>query len=219
VLKVNEIFYSIQGESSRAGWPCVFVRLSGCDLRCSYCDTHYAFFEGEEFGQDDVLQKVAGYGAKLVEITGGEPLLQPEVYPLMAALCDAGYDVLLETGGHQNVEKVDQRVHKIIDIKTPSSGMCEFNCNENLEIAIAEAKSGALKSEFKIVLASEADYAWAKQLIRRHALSDFVPVILSSAFGALHPKQIAEWILADNLPVRLQLQLHKYIWPADARGV
>ncbi|ACF14009.1 Radical SAM domain protein [Chloroherpeton thalassium ATCC 35110] len=219
MLKVNEIFHSIQGESSKAGWPCVFIRLSGCDLRCSYCDTGYAFFDGKEFSQEEILEQVAFYKTRLVEITGGEPLLQPNVYPLMTALCEAGYEVLLETGGHHDVEKVDPRVYKIIDIKTPSSEMSEWNCYRNLELSIAEAKSGVLKTEFKIVLSSEGDYRWAKNLIERYDLARFVPVIFSAAFGALHPRQIAEWILADHLPVRLQLQLHKYIWPADMRGV
>lgn len=219
MLKVNEIFYSIQGESSRAGWPCVFVRLAGCDLRCTYCDTAYAFYDGTEYSLDAIVDKVRSFGCNLVEITGGEPLLQEEVYPLMEILCDLGYEVLLETGGHILADRVDPRVRKIIDVKTPSSGMMMHNAYKNLELAVAEATNGTAMSEIKFVLTSRADYDWAKQEIERYGLIGKIEVLMSVAFEAVSPRELAEWVLADRLQVRVQLQLHKYIWSPDTRGV
>lgn len=219
MLKVNEIFYSIQGESSRAGWPCVFVRLAGCDLRCTYCDTAYAFYDGTEYTLDAILEKVRSFGCNLVEITGGEPLLQEEVYPLMKTLCDLGYEVLLETGGHILVDRVDPRVRKIIDMKTPTSGMVMHNSCQNLELAVAEASKGWVMSEIKFVLASRSDYEWAKEVIEKYGLIGKVEVLMSVAFESLSPRELAGWVLEDRLKVRVQLQLHKYIWSPDTRGV
>ncbi|NTV45464.1 MAG: radical SAM protein [Chlorobiales bacterium] len=219
MLKVNEIFYSIQGESSKAGWPCVFVRLAGCDLRCTYCDTGYAFYDGTEYSCEAILEKVRSFGCNLVEITGGEPLLQEDVYPLMKTLCDFGYEVLLETGGHIVASRVDQRVRKIIDMKAPSSAMTMHNAYQNLELAVAEASKGAAMSEIKFVLGSRADYEWAKEVIEKYALIGKVEVLMSVVFEAVSPRELAEWVLADRLNVRVQLQLHKFIWSPDTRGV
>ncbi|RFM25209.1 MAG: radical SAM protein [Candidatus Thermochlorobacter aerophilum] len=212
MLKVNEIFFSIQGESSQMGWPCVFVRLAECDLRCTYCDTEYAFYEGEMLSLEHIIEKVSSYGCKLVEITGGEPLLQSEVYELMTRLCDLGFSVMLETGGHILVDKVDARVKKIIDMKTPSSGMLRKNDYRNLEIA-------APTDEIKFVIGSRLDYDWAKQVIEQYRLTERLTVLMSVVFGELSPQTLAEWILADRLPVRFQLQMHKYIWSPETRGV
>ncbi len=212
MLKVNEIFFSIQGESSQMGLPCVFVRLTECDLRCTYCDTEYAFYEGEMLSLEHIIERVSSYGCKLVEITGGEPLLQSEVYELMTRLCDRGFSVMLETGGHILVDKVDARVKKIIDMKTPSSGMLRKNDYRNLEIA-------APTDEIKFVIGSRLDYDWAKHVIAQYRLTERLTVLMSVVFGELSPQTLAEWILADRLPVRFQLQMHKYIWSPETRGV
>jgi 7-carboxy-7-deazaguanine synthase len=212
MLKVNEIFFSIQGESSQMGLPCVFVRLTECDLRCTYCDTEYAFYEGEMLSLEHIIEQVSSYGCKLVEITGGEPLLQSEVYELMTRLCDLGFSVMLETGGHILVDKVDARVKKIIDMKTPSSGMLRKNDYRNLEIA-------APTDEIKFVIGSRLDYDWAKHVIAQYRLTERLTVLMSVVFGELSPQTLAEWILADRLPVRFQLQMHKYIWSPETRGV
>ncbi len=212
MLKVNEIFFSIQGESSQMGLPCVFVRLTECDLRCTYCDTEYAFYEGEMLSLEHIIEQVSSYGCKLVEITGGEPLLQSEVYELMTRLCDLGFSVMLETGGHILVDKVDARVKKIIDMKTPSSGMLRKNDYRNLEIA-------APTDEIKFVIGSRLDYDWAKHVIAQYHLTERLTVLMSVVFGELSPQTLAEWILADRLPVRFQLQMHKYIWSPETRGV
>jgi len=212
MLKVNEIFFSIQGESSQMGLPCVFVRLTECDLRCTYCDTEYAFYEGEMLSLEHIIEQVSSYGCKLVEITGGEPLLQSEVYELMTRLCDLGFSVMLETGGHILVDKVDARVKKIIDMKTPSSGMLRKNDYRNLEIA-------APTDEIKFVIGSRLDYDWAKRVIEQYRLTERLTVLMSVVFGELAPQTLAEWILADRLPVRFQLQMHKYIWSPETRGV
>ncbi len=212
MLKVNEIFFSIQGESSQMGLPCVFVRLTECDLRCTYCDTEYAFYEGEMLSLEHIIERVSSYGCKLVEITGGEPLLQSEVYELMTRLCDRGFSVMLETGGHILVDKVDARVKKIIDMKTPSSGMLRKNDYRNLEIA-------APNDEIKFVIGSRLDYDWAKHVIAQYRLTERLTVLMSVVFGELSPQTLAEWILADRLPVRFQLQMHKYIWSPETRGV
>ncbi|MCS6988969.1 MAG: 7-carboxy-7-deazaguanine synthase QueE [Chloroherpetonaceae bacterium] len=212
MLKVNEIFFSIQGESTRMGLPCVFVRLTECNLRCTYCDTEYAFYEGEERSLDSIIEEVRSYDCDLVEITGGEPLLQEPVYELMTRLCDLGYEVLLETSGSILCDKVDRRVRKIIDMKTPSSGMLKRNDYRNLELL-------APTDEVKFVIGSRLDYDWSKTVIAEHRLTEKCVVLMSVVFGELHPQTLAEWILADRLRVRFQLQMHKYIWAPETRGV
>ncbi len=217
-LMINEIFYSIQGESTHAGKPCVFVRLTYCNLRCVYCDTAYAFYEGSPMALCDVLKKVASYHCSLVEITGGEPLLQPAVLSLMKQLCDQGYQVLLETSGSRSVRRVDPRVIKIMDIKCPSSAMAHKNFPGNLDYLLPH-------DEVKFVLGDRRDYEWAKAFIRTHGLHQKVHAILfSPVFEWLAPATLANWMLEDHLQkqfpnVRLQLQLHKYIWSPDQRGV
>ena len=213
MLTVNEIFYSIQGESTRAGRPCVFVRLTACDLRCTWCDTPYAFDEGKKRSVDDVVDAVEAYGCQLVEITGGEPLLQEDVYELMEKLVDRGRTVLLETGGHRPVDRVPGAVIKIMDIKCPGSGEAARNDWSNIEQLTRQ-------DEVKFVIADRADYEFARQVIGTHGLAARAGAILMSpVHGGLEPKLLAEWVLADHLPVRLQLQLHKYIWSPAPRGV
>ncbi len=212
MLKVNEIFYSIQGESSRMGLPCVFVRLTECNLRCTYCDTEYAFYEGKERSIESIIDEVRSYTCNLVEITGGEPLLQEPVYDLMTRLCDLGYEVMLETSGNILTNKVDPRVRKIIDMKTPSSGMLKHNDYRNLEILTPN-------DEVKFVIGSRLDYDWAKTVIAEYDLTRKCTVLMSVVFGELSPQELAEWILADRLRVRFQLQLHKVIWSPETRGV
>jgi len=209
---VNEIFYSIQGETTRAGLPCVFVRLTGCDLRCVYCDSEYAFHEGVRMSLDEVERAVALHGCRFVTITGGEPLLQEEVFPLMRRLADAGYDLQVETSGAVDVTPVDPRVRVILDIKTPGSGMQERMDWNN----IGRLKTG---DEVKFVLMDRADYDWATGILSRHRLPQGVPVLLSPAHDRLDPRELAEWMKTDVLPARLQLQVHKYIWGARERGV
>lgn len=212
-VKINEIFYSIQGESSNAGRPCVFVRLSGCDLRCVYCDTQYAYDEGQKMTLADIMEKVSSYNCNLIEITGGEPLLQKNVLPFMTRLCDAGYEVLLETGGHRDIGGVDRRVRRIMDIKCPSSGESAKNRWENID---------HLKQtdEVKFVIGGREDYQWALNVISKYKLNNICPVLFSPVYGKMNLRQLAEWILQDSLPnVRMQLQMHKYIWPTEQRGV
>ena len=211
-MRITEIFHSIQGESSYAGQPCVFVRLTGCPLRCTWCDTDYAFYEGHEFSIDEVLAKVQTYGCRLVEVTGGEPLVQPESLPLMTRLCDAGYTVLLETSGAVNIAPVDPRAHVILDVKCPGSGMTDRMHWPNLSQLAA-------KDEAKFVMADRADYDWAREILTQYDVASRCPVLFSPVFGSLDVRQLAEWILADRLPVRFQLQMHKYIWAPDMRGV
>ena len=213
MLTVNEIFYSIQGESTRAGQPCVFVRLTACDLRCSWCDTPYAFHEGHKMSVDEVVGAVSAYGCPLVEITGGEPLLQDEVYPLMERLIADGRTVMLETGGHRPLDRVPAAVIKIVDVKCPGSGEADRNDWSNL---------GRLSphDEVKFVVLDRRDYDFARQVIEQHALaSRAAAVLMSPVHGVLDPKTLTEWMLADRLPARLQLQLHKYIWSPATRGV
>jgi len=213
MLTVNEIFYSIQGESTRAGQPCVFVRLTACDLRCSWCDTPYAFHEGRKASVDDVLAEVEGYGCPLVEITGGEPLLQEDVYPLMDRLLARGRTVMLETGGHRPVTRVPTAVVKIVDVKCPGSGEADKNDWANLERLAAH-------DEVKFVIKDRTDYEFAGDVVRRYGLASRCAAILySPVHGVLDPKTLSEWMLADHVPARLQLQLHKYIWTPDTRGV
>lgn len=211
-MRVTEIFHSIQGESSYAGQPCVFVRLTGCPLRCTWCDTDYAFYGGRDCSIDEVLAKVQTYGCRLVEVTGGEPLAQPESLPLMTKLCDAGYTVLLETSGAVDIAPVDPRVHIVLDVKCPGSGMTDRMHWPNLAALTA-------KDEVKFVLADRRDYDWAREILVQHSLAGRCSVLFSPAFGSLDLRQLAEWILADKLPVRFQIQLHKYIWAPDMRGV
>lgn len=212
-LKINEIYFSVQGESTWAGLPCVFVRLTACDLRCSYCDTEYAFYEGKKRSLADILAETLAFDCPLVEITGGEPLLQKNVLPLMAALCDAGKTVLIETSGAHDISKIDPRVHRIMDLKTPSSGECARNLPEN----IGHLREG---DEVKCVIGSREDYEWSREQILQHGLADKVrSVLLSPIFGRIEPKQIVEWMLEDKLPARFQLQMHKFIWEPRARGV
>jgi 7-carboxy-7-deazaguanine synthase len=210
-LRVNEIFYSLQGESTRAGRPCVLVRLTGCHLRCGWCDTAYAFYEGEWLAREEVLCRVAAFGCPLVELTGGEPLLQPGALPLLVELCDAGYEVLLETSGAVDIAGVDPRVRRIVDVKCPGSGEVERNHWGNLDLLRDT-------DELKLVLADEADYLWARDLVLGRELFRRCPVHFSPVAGTLEPATLAEWILRDRLPVRLQLQLHKLLW-GTARGV
>jgi 7-carboxy-7-deazaguanine synthase len=213
MLTVNEIFYSIQGESTRAGRPCVFVRLTACDLRCSWCDTPYAFHEGRKMSVDDVVAEAEGYGCPLVEITGGEPLLQEGVYDLMDRLLANGRTVLLETGGHRPTDRVPPAVVKIVDVKCPGSGEADKNHWPNLDRL-------APHDEVKFVIADRADYEFARRVVERHRLEGRCAAILfSPVHGALEPRTLSEWMLADRVPARLQLQLHKYIWAADTRGV
>ncbi|PKO72137.1 MAG: 7-carboxy-7-deazaguanine synthase QueE [Betaproteobacteria bacterium HGW-Betaproteobacteria-14] len=207
-LRVSEIFHSLQGESTRAGLPTVFVRLTGCPLRCAWCDTEYAFSGGETLTLGDVLIEVARHGARQVCVTGGEPLAQKACLPLLVALCDAGYAVSLETSGALAVSAVDPRVSRIMDLKAPASGEADKNLWDNLPHLNAQ-------DEIKIVLADEADYAWARKVIGERKLDAICPVLLSPVAGKLDPKLLAEWVLRDRLPVRVQLQLHKLIWGAE----
>ncbi|HJT82830.1 MAG TPA: 7-carboxy-7-deazaguanine synthase QueE [Chthoniobacterales bacterium] len=212
-LTINEIYHSIQGESTWAGRPCVFVRLTFCDLRCTYCDTEYAFYEGQKCSLDEIVSQVAIFNCPLVEITGGEPLLQKNVMPLMTMLCDAGYTVLLETSGAHDISPVDQRVHRIMDLKTPGSGEVEKNVWSNIEHLTG-------RDEVKFVIGSREDYEWSCDKVREFDLSKKCHAVLfSPIFGRIDPRQIVEWILEDRLHVRFQLQMHKFIWAPTQRGV
>lgn len=213
MLTVNEIFHSIQGESRRAGEPCVFVRLTACDLRCSWCDTPYAFHEGRKQTVADVVAEVEQYGCPLVEVTGGEPLLQEDVYPLMEQLLERGHTVMIETGGHRSIARVPRAVVRIVDVKCPGSGEDGRNCWENLALVGPD-------DEVKFVVKDRTDYEYARDVIARYDLTRKVgAVLLSPVHGVLEPKQLAEWVLADRLLVRVQLQVHKYIWSPETRGV
>jgi 7-carboxy-7-deazaguanine synthase len=212
-LTINEIYHSIQGESTWAGEPCVFVRLTFCDLRCTYCDTEYAFYEGKKQSLSNILATVATFGCQLVEITGGEPLIQKNVLPLMVALADAGYTVLLETSGAHDISQVDSRVHRIMDLKTPGSGECAKNLFSNIDHL-------AQRDEVKFVIGSREDYDWSREQVITHRLAERARAVLfSPIFGRIDPRDIVEWILADRLPVRFQLQMHKFIWTPAKRGV
>jgi 7-carboxy-7-deazaguanine synthase len=213
VLTINEIFYSIQGEATRAGEPCVFVRLTACDLRCSWCDTPYAFYEGHKREIEDVVAEVEQHQCHLVEITGGEPLLQDDVYPLMDTLMERGHTVMLETGGHRPLTRVPRDVIKIMDVKCPGSGEAEKNHWDNLAMLSGH-------DEVKFVVKDRVDYEFAREVIARHDLPSHVAaVLLSPVHGVLDPRVLSEWMLADHLHARLQLQLHKLIWSPDTRGV
>ena len=211
-MKINEIYRSIQGESSYTGLPCVFVRLTYCNLRCSYCDTEYAFYEGQNYTVDEAVQEVLRYQCPLVEITGGEPLLQKEVYPMMDRLVGHGFTVLLETSGSIDVGNVNLAVVKIMDLKCPSSGECERNLYTNLDKLQP-------RDEIKFVIGTREDYLWTKKILEEHRLTERFPVLLSTVFNQIQPRQIVEWLLEDNLNVRFQLQAHKYIWEPSTKGV
>ncbi len=211
-LVVHEIYRSLQGESTFAGLPCVFVRLTACHLRCVYCDTPHAFNQGEAMSMDDVVARTLALGDDLVEITGGEPLLQLEVHPLMSRLADAGKTVLLETSGAIDTSSVDPRVRVILDLKTPGSGEAGANVWSNLELLKPT-------DELKFVVCDRADFDWAVNVVREHRLTERCPVLFSAAFGQVNPTDLAAWILESRLPARLQLQQHKILWDPKARGV
>ena len=212
MLTVNEIFHSIQGESTYAGRPCVFVRLTGCNLRCVWCDTAYAFHEGTAMTVEAVVRRVAAFGCPLVELTGGEPLLQPDAIPLMEALLERGHEVLLETGGSLSIEPVPGPVHRIIDIKCPGSGESGRNRWENLD---------ALRSgdELKFVIADRDDYLWARAAVSERRLAERATVLFSAVHSGLDSGSLASWVIEDRLPVRVQVQMHKVLWPQATRGV
>jgi len=214
VLRVTEIFRSIQGESTHAGRPCTFVRLTGCPMRCTWCDSEYTFTGGEHISIDEVMRKVRDFGCQLVEVTGGEPLAQREAFDLIRRLCDEGYQVLIETGGYISTADVDPRAKIILDIKCPASGEAERNHWPNLELLRPD------RDEAKFVIATRADWDFACRVIADHGLEDRTrAVLISPAWGQIDLKQLADWITESGLRVRMQLQLHKYIWGADARGV
>ncbi len=212
MLKINEIYYSVQGESSWAGLPCVFVRLTFCNLRCTYCDTEYAFYEGKNMSVDEILAEIDKYGCNLVEITGGEPLVQEKSLDLMHKLCEAGYEVLLETGGSLSIKEIDRRVNIILDLKCPSSGMEKKNLYENLDYI-------KRSDEVKFVIGSRDDYEWTKQKLNEYDLTNKAEILCSVVFGKLEPLTLVKWILEDRLKVRFQLQMHKFIWKPEERGV
>ena len=211
-LRINEIFHSIQGESTHVGRPCVFVRLTYCNLRCRFCDTEYAFFEGTERSIYEIVNEVGRFGCRLVEVTGGEPLIQRETTVLLSRLLEAGHEVLLETSGAWAVEEVPAGVRIIMDLKTPGSGMVSRNRWENLRHLDRD-------DEIKFVICDREDYEWARGVVGEHGLAERHAVLFSPAWGEVDPAELADWILADRLPVRLQLQIHKHIWSPTARGV
>jgi 7-carboxy-7-deazaguanine synthase len=209
-VRVTEIFYSLQGESRTVGLPTVFVRLTGCPLRCGYCDTEYAFQGGHKMSLEEVLGEVSAWQPRYVTVTGGEPLAQKSCLPLLARLCDAGYEVSLETSGALDVGAVDPRVVKVMDLKTPGSGECARNCLDNLRYLNP-------RDQVKFVICDRVDYEWSRAQLATHGLAQRCEVLFSPCHGRLDPAQLADWILEDRLPVRFQLQLHKYLW-GDARG-
>jgi len=211
MLRVTEIFHSIQGESSHAGRPCAFVRLTGCNLRCRWCDSEYTFTGGQKMSIEGIVDQVKGYGCNLVEVTGGEPLAQSEALEMIKRLCDEGFEVLIETSGSIDIAPVDRRATIILDVKCPGSGEAEKNRWENLQHLKPQ-------DEIKFVIADRADYDWARQVIDERDLNRWT-VLLSPVWGEMDLKSLAEWMLADRLPARLQTQLHKHIWGAEARGV
>jgi 7-carboxy-7-deazaguanine synthase len=211
-MRITEIFYSLQGESSFAGRPCAFVRLTGCPLRCTWCDSEYTFHGGTEMALDAVLAQVRSFDCRLVEVTGGEPLHQPEAFTLIERLCADGYEVLVETSGALDITPVDPRTHIIMDVKCPGSGMMDRMDWKNLDRI-------ARKDEVKFVIKDRADYEFSRTITERHNLAGRCPILFSPSFGELDPRQLAEWVLADKLPVRVQLQLHKFIWDPQTRGV
>lgn len=212
MLKVNEIYYSIQGESSNAGLPCVFVRLTYCNLRCTYCDTEYAFYEGKELSIEEIIDQVKKYQCELVEVTGGEPLFQDECYELLNKLCDEGFVVLLETGGSLSIKEVNQKVKIIMDFKCPSSAMMKKNLYDN-------ANYLKQSDEVKFVIGNREDYEWSKETIKKYKLDKKCSLLFSPVFDKIEPVSIVNWILEDKLNVRFQLQIHKFIWEPSEKGV
>jgi len=212
MLKINEIYHSIQGESSNAGLPCVFIRLTYCNLRCTYCDTEYAFYDGEDKSIDEIISEVKKYNCKLVEVTGGEPLFQNECYDLLKKLCDEGFDVLLETAGNMPIKVVDNRVKIIMDLKCHSSGMEKKNLYDNINYIKP-------KDEIKFVIGNCEDYEWTKDILNKYNLNSRCEILFSVVFGELEPITLVNWILEDKLDVRFQLQMHKYIWHPETKGV
>ena len=212
MIKINEIYLSVQGESSRSGLPCIFVRLTGCNLRCVWCDTAYAFHEGKNQSIDQTLKDVKKFKINLVEITGGEPLIQEGVYPLMEALLENGYKVMLETGGSLSLGKVPRDVIKILDLKCPGSEEHKKNNLDNLKLL-------APHDEVKFVILDRRDYEWSRDLIKKHKINETAPILFSPVYGKLELKEMVKWILEDRLPVRLQTQLHKVIWSKETQGV
>ena len=211
MLKINEIFYSIQGESSYGGMPCIFIRLTYCNLRCSYCDTEHSFYEGEDMSIDEIIKEIEKYDCKLVEVTGGEPLMQEESIDLMINLLNNDYQVMLETGGSLPINRVPKKVIKVVDFKCPSSNMekkNDWNIVSDLEY----------HDEIKFVIGNKKDYEWAKNKIKEHKLNN-KKILISPVHDVLNPQTLSEWILKDNLKVRLQMQLHKYIWSPEKKGV
>jgi len=212
VLTVNEVFFSIQGEGTRAGRPCVFVRLTGCPLRCAWCDSAYAFHEGRKRSSDEVVAEVERWPSRLLCLTGGEPLAQPAAFPFVARLADHGWEVVVETSGHVSLEHLDPRVVAVMDVKAPGSGESGRMDWSNLERLAA-------KDEAKFVLDGRADYEWSRDLVRERRLAERCTVLFSPVHGRLDPGQLGRWVLADGLPVRVQVQLHKILWPGETRGV
>jgi len=213
MLKINEIYHSIQGESTSAGKPCVFVRLTYCNLRCTYCDTEYAFYDGKDMSVQKVIDEVEKYNCKLVEVTGGEPLVQmEECLDLMKNLCDLGYEVMIETGGSLSITDIDPRVKIIMDLKCPSCGMEKKNLYENLQYLKPT-------DELKFVIGNREDYEWTKIILDKYNLHRKCEILFSVVFGELEPVQLVNWILEDKLDVRFQLQMHKFIWHLETKGV
>jgi 7-carboxy-7-deazaguanine synthase len=211
-LTVNEIFFSIQGEGTRAGRPCVFLRLTGCPLRCTWCDTAYAFYEGTKRTPLDVLEEIARHPSRLVQVTGGEPLSQPAIFPFLTTLLDAGYEVLVETSGHVLVDRVDPRAVVILDLKAPGSGETARMEWRNVDLLRPQ-------DEVKFVIQDRGDYEWSRTVVVERRLQERATVLFSPVHGVLAPGDLAAWVLADGLPVRVQVQLHKYLWPGVERGV
>ena len=211
-LKINEIYYSLQGESTHSGRPCIFIRLTYCNLRCTYCDTAYAFYEGKEMKLSDIIDEVKSYHCNLVEITGGEPLIQKNVVSLMQLLCDDDFEVLLETAGHMDISKIDPRVKKIMDIKCPSSGESEKTFWKNIDFL-------KMDDEIKFVVGTQEDLKFSRQIIEKYELSNRCQILISPVFDKITNQEVAEWILQSHLPVRMQIQLHKVIWDPSARRV
>lgn len=211
-MRITEIFFSLQGESTFSGLPCVFIRTTGCNLRCTWCDTEYSFYGGVELTLDEILAKVASYDCKLVELTGGEPMLQKEIYELSSRLLAQGYTVLLETGGSLDLSQLDARVIKIVDLKCPGSGEEDKNYWPNLAVMQPH-------DQIKFVIKDRRDYEWSVAMMREHRLGERFQVLFSPVFNVMNYRSLAEWMLTDHVPARFQVQLHKYIWPPEMRGV